>query len=561
MIFRRLTAPRERASAGVPSYGLIPPLGSVATASGLLLSQSTAMSQSVVYACVRRRAQDTARCPPSLYWVEEDGTRHDVEDHPLVRLFAQPNRAQTWFEFIEQMAIAYLLRGNCYAAVLRDASGVPSELIPVNPDAVMVLEAADGQIFYQVNRIGLWQMAVLRGVDLAIPAEDMLHIRGLTFNSLVGVSTIGVGRDAIGLAAAQEQQAARWIANGARPSGILESDKPLSDDAARRLKDRWDAFKSGIQNVGSTAVLEDGVKWKDMKLTSTDLEFLDARQFQVPEICRFFGVPPHKVYVIDRAASMSIPQQDQDYVNSTIAPDLERFEQKFGHYFELDAENLNIHFDEGQLLRADVMTRFNALRIGVLTGILTPNEARESEGLPGLPGGNALLVPANTAALGSDMTGSGADEAGRPKGGDPAPPKVGTGGDQPAADDDASNLPGAPELEPRALQRIPVERAMLLSGVPVRHQAKIRARLRGRRVVAMPVLRRLEPPPDPAAIAPPAPPEPRLDGAFSLPAAPQPLALTVNIDARAGPVRRSGVLRRNDDGSMAVDLVEADASE
>lgn len=555
MIFDRIAA-RGSARAGVPSYGLIPPLGSVSSASSMLISQSTAMSVATVYACVRRRAQDIARCAPSLYRVEDDGTRINVDDHPLVALFDRPNRVQTWLEFIEQLATAYVLRGNAYAVVLRDGKGKPRELIPVNPDAVMVLEAADGSIFYNTNRIGLFQIAMLRDFPVAIPAEDMFHIRGLTFNSLVGVSTIGLARDAIGLAAAQEQQASRWIANGARPSGVLESDKSLSEDAARRLRDRWEQFKSGIQNVGSTAVLEDGVKWKPMNLSSTDLEFLSARNFQVPEICRFLGVPPHKVFVIDRAASMSIPQQDQDYVNSTIAPDLERFEQKFEQYFGLLDEDINCHFDEGALLRADVMTRFNALRIGVLTGILTPNEARQSEGLQALPGGDALLVPANTAALGSDMTGSAPDEAGRPEDGTIAKPGVGTSGKQPGGkkiNEGDDELPGAEELQPRMVQR-EVERTLLLSDVPIRHQAKIRARLIGKRIVPRVVIRPTEPP---ALAAPPPATEPAIERAFSLP------PINVHVDARqGGTVHRSAQMRRNDDGSIAVDMTEAtDAAE
>jgi HK97 family phage portal protein len=549
MIFDRIVARRAERSAGAPSYGLIPPLGSVQSASGQLISQATAMGVSTVYACVRRRAQDVARCAPSLYTVDAAGTRTNVDDHPLALLFDRPNRVQTWFEFAEQMGVALLLRMNAYAVVLRDERGIPRELIPINPDAVMVLEAENGDVFYSTNRIGLFQMAVLRDLPVTIPAEDMFHIRGLTFNSLVGVSTIGLARDAIGLAAGQEQQASRWMANGARPSGVLESDKPLSEDAGKRLYDRWQQFKAGIQNVGTTAVLEDGVKWKSMSLSSVDLEFLNSRSFQIPEICRFFGVPPHKVFVVDRAASMSIPQQDQDYVNSTITPDLDRWEQKLEAYFNLEADEINVHFDEGQLLRADVITRFNALRTGILTGIITPNEARETEGLPPLPGGDHLLVPANTAALGSDMTGSGADEAGRPIAGDPKPPKVGTGGTQ-KTDDDNPELVGAEELEPRALIRIPVERGLLLSGVPVRHQAKIRARLKGKRIVPAMVIRAL---PDSAVRSP----EPAAAPVAALPdSAAQPIALTVNVDASKPLVRR--VISKAADGSLEVVEVPLD---
>jgi HK97 family phage portal protein len=473
-------------------------LGSITSTTGMLVSQSTAMGVGTVYACVRRRAQDAARCLPSLYSVEADGSRSIIETHPVLDLFSRPNRVQTWFEFAEQMNVALLLRQNAYAAILRDRRGNPIELIPINPDAVMVLEAADGEIFYNVNRIGLWQLAVLRGFDVAIPAEDMLHLRGITFNSLVGVSTIGLGRDAIGLAIGQEQQAARWMANGARPSGILHSAKQLSDDAAKRLRDRWNEYKSGVQNVGQTAVLEDGVEWKPMQMTSVDLEFWKGREFQTEDICRFFGVPPYKVFVTGGASTRSIPQQDQDYVNSTIAPDLERWEYKIERTFDLDLKKIKVHFDEGQLLRADILTRRNAARIGILSGLTTPNEERRAEALPPMPGADRLLVPSNTAALGSDMTGVAPDGAGAPADGVLPDPGAGTSGDQ----------PGTEDLE--------AQRA-----AAVVHRLAI---------------------PD-ATVEPPRA---------------LPLDLTLNVDARPAPLRRrTGTLRKNDDGTLALELVEA----
>jgi HK97 family phage portal protein len=431
----------KRASTGVPSYGMIPPLGSVQSASGLLISQATAMSIAAVMACVRRRAADVARCTPSLYRKAPDGSRILLTAHPIAELLKRPNEQQNWFEFCEQLMIGYLLRQNAYAVIIRDNRGIPVELIPVNPDAVLTLEATTGEIFYNVNRIGLWQIAMLRGFPTAIPEDDIFHLRGITFNALVGASTIGLGRDALGLAMGLEQQAVRWMGAGARPSGILTSDKMLDETAAKRLKAQWEELNAGIINAGKTAVLEDGVKWQQLQMTSVDLQFLPQREFSVLEICRLFGVPPHKVYVTDRAASMNIPQQDQDYFNSTVSPDLVRFEEKIRQVFRLDLEVENgddgifVQMDESQLLRADILTRANALRLGILSGYLTQNEARHTENLPPKDGGDVLLVPANTAALGSDATGTAADGAGRPPGGTAPAPGVSTGGTQPAADD------------------------------------------------------------------------------------------------------------------------------
>src|SRR6185437_3862674 len=161
------------------------------------------------------------------------GTRTKVDDHPIARLMVRPNRVQTWFEFVRDLWVGYLLRGNAYCAIIRK-NGDPVELIPINPDAVLVLEASDGSWFYNVNRLGLFQIAMLRNFPTAIPAEDVLHIRGISFNMLVAVSTIGLARDSIGTSMGLQQQQARWIGNGARPSGVLKSPKQLTEQAAKR---------------------------------------------------------------------------------------------------------------------------------------------------------------------------------------------------------------------------------------------------------------------------------------------------------------------------------------
>jgi HK97 family phage portal protein len=410
---------------------MIPPLGSVPSATGLLISQATAMSVSAVYACVGRVSVDFARCAPALKRKLADGTEIEVTDHPLSSLLIRPNRQQSWFEFAEMLEAGLKLRGNAYAAIRRDSRGNPIELIPINPDAVLVLEASDGSIFYNVNRIGLWQIAMLRDFPVAIPSEDILHIRGLTFNALVAASTIGLGRDSIGLAMGQEQQAARWMANAARKSGVLQAPDKLSDQAYERLKTSWNDFSSGLQGTGKTAILEEGVKYEPLSLTSVDLEFLASRQFQVEDVCRWFAVPPWKIGVQSKAAVRNMAEQNQEYVNGTIAPEFERWEARLKFTFDLGRDDVFVSFNETDLMRADIITRYANYRAGILSGFLKPDEARKAEGLPPEGGqANQLMVPANTAALGSDVTGTAPDNNGRPAAGQLPDPGVPTSGDQ-----------------------------------------------------------------------------------------------------------------------------------
>lgn len=413
-IARGFSAPAMRSSAGVPSYGMIPPLGSVQSASGLLVSQATAMTVGAVYAAVTIRANDVARCMPTLYAEAEDGTRTKVTDHPIARLLKRPNRLQTWFEFCRDLMIARLLRGNGYAAILRDRRGDPQELILINPDAVMVLEASDGSIFYNVNRIGLFQIAVLQQFPVAIPAEDVFHVRGPSFNMIVAASTIGLARDTIGLSMGQAQQQSRWVRNGAFPSVVLEAPRQLSDEAAKRLKNNWQNFAEGVLNVGRTAVLEEGIVAKPLSLNAVDLQFINQMQLTIQDVSRFFGVPPRKLGQPDLQRGSTIIQEEQAYVNGTVSPDLEMLEQKFEVTFDLDRDGVSLDLNEDALLRADPLTRYNLGRIGKLSGLTTTNEWRRSERLPPVPDGDVVMQPVNMAALGSDMTGTAPDGAGRP---------------------------------------------------------------------------------------------------------------------------------------------------
>ena len=409
---------KQQGSAGVPSQGFLPTLGATPSATSLLISQGTAMTVSAVYACVTIRSQDVARCTPRLFEkaTKEGEKRKLVTNHPVAKLLQRPNERQNWFEFCEQVNAAYLLRGNGYAAIQHDGRGQPVGLIPISPDATMVLEASDGEIFYNVSRVGLWQMAMLKDFPVTIPAEDIFHVRGLTFNALVAASTIGLARDSMGVAMALEQQAARWMANGARPSVVLQTKKALNKEAAERLKQQWNDLFGGLMNVGRTAVLEDGIEAKPLALTTADIEYIAQRNFQLTDIARFYRMPPLKLGLTE-LRGVNLVEVNQDYVTNTIMPDVHRWEMKLDQTFDLAAQGLEVDMDESNLLRADITSRYNAARIGLLSGFLKPNEVRAAEGLEPVDGGDEVYRPLNMAPLGSDVGGVAGDGAGRPPAG------------------------------------------------------------------------------------------------------------------------------------------------
>jgi HK97 family phage portal protein len=389
-------------------------LGGGGSATGLRITQSTAVSVSTVYACTSIRSKDVARCQPRLMRADSARADKPIVDHPVAKLFLNPNKWQTWTEWCRQMHAAFLLRGNAYAVILRDFKGRPTALIPINPNNVTLYEAPGGYLFYNVSRPSIFLAAILAGEPLMIPEDDIFHLRDLGFNMLVGLSRIAIARDSFGVALGLEQQAARFMANGARPSGVLQTDKLLSVEAATRLRTQWEQLRSGIQNAGRTAILEEGLKWQAMQLSSVDLEFIAQREFSIGDVARWFDMPLYKLGVKGEMARIKFDDADQAYVNTTIMPDLDAWEQKFAQKFNLGEEGLVADFDERRLLRAAEATRINNQRLKIMSGISTQNECRAENGDPPLKGGDVLLTPVNLAPAGSDMSGTAPDGAGRP---------------------------------------------------------------------------------------------------------------------------------------------------
>jgi HK97 family phage portal protein len=401
------------------------------TNSGIIVNDHSAMSVATVMACVRVSSEDPAKLPVNVYRKKQDGSRTPAKEHFLYRILQKPNEWQTWFEFMEFMQVGLRLRGNAYAAVLRNGRGVPLAMIPLHPDRVTVYEGQQGQVFYNVARFGMHETAMLSSFPLMIPSEDIFHLRwAASSTTLVALSPIGLARETIGLALGQEMHAAKLIGNGARPSGVLQTDKKLSPDSAKKLAERWASLHRGSENSGKTAVLEEGLKWQALTMSSVDLEFIAGRRLQAELICQIFRVAPFKVGITTGVSAKNVEEVQLQHYTDTVHPDLVRWEQKFQTFFDL-GEDIVVEFDVSHLIRADLAARANAARVLGMSAITTPDENRISFGFN--PRGGAadeLYMPVNMATvenvakgtagkapgLGSDQNGAPAD-GGR---GDPA---------------------------------------------------------------------------------------------------------------------------------------------
>ena len=398
------------------------------SSTGLAVNQHTSLRVTTALACTQVLSEDVAKLPVHLYKLV-NGARKIVEDNPLERLLRHPNDWQTRFEFIEMLMCSLVLRGNAYAVIVRDHRGIPLYMVPINPDRVWIFEAPDGQVFYQVARRGMHEIAKLASLPLMIAAEDMLHVRWMAQeSSLWGIGRVQQAAEAFGLSLAQQELAARLAGNNANLGGTLQTDKKLSQEAYDRVKTNWQKNYGGLHNAGKTAILEEGLKWQPLGMTSVDAEFLNSRKFSVEEIARIFRVPLYKIGVESaRVTGTSLVQLDQEYLNSTLSSYCERISLKLEQTFGI-GDDMFIGFDYSDFLKADIMTRLTAKRIGVVGMIYTPNEARAGEGLAPVDGGDTLYQPTNVAPIGFDPSAQGVEQQpgpGSDTSGEPAPGGMG----------------------------------------------------------------------------------------------------------------------------------------
>jgi HK97 family phage portal protein len=358
--------------------------------SGVKVNVDTSLRVTTVFACARVLAEGIAQLPICIYDEDAGGNRTEVKS-PLTNILARrPNDWMTSFTLREMMTIHAVLTGNAYA-YLGFGGGKLQEIIPLVPNAVMVQRNVDWTIEYHISD--------LAGKMTLVPSENILHLRGPSWNGYLGMEAIQLAREAIGLAIATEETHASLHANGAQPGGVLSVKGKLDAPARERLKQAWQAFQGGVQNRFKTAVLDVEADWKPLSMTGVDSQHLETRRFQIEEICRAMRVFPQMVMHTDKTSTFASAEAFfLSHVTHSLMPWVKRWQEALDHALFEKTPNLSVTLSVNELLRGSAADRasFYMAALGGARGetaYMTRNEVRKLEGLNPIAGGDKLLIP------------------------------------------------------------------------------------------------------------------------------------------------------------------------
>ncbi len=372
------------------------------SSAGKNVNERSAMQMTAVYSCVRILAEAVAGLPLHLYRYKEDGGKERAIDNNLYHLLHdEPNKEMSSFIFRETLMTHLLLWGNAYAQIIRNGKGEVVALYPLMPNKMQVDRDENGELYYIYTRSSE-EAKTMEGATVYLTPRDVLHIPGLGFDGLVGYSPIAMAKNAIGLAIATEEYGAKFFANGAAPSGVLEHPGTIKDPS--RLRENWNSTFGGSANSGKVAVLEEGMKYTPISISPEQAQFLETRKFQIDEIARIFRVPPHMVGDLEKSSFSNIEQQSLEFVKYTLDPWVIRWEQSLSRSLLNENEKRKYFFKfnlEG-LLRGDYESRMSGYATARQNGWMSANDIRELENLDKIPaedGGDLYLINGNMLPL------------------------------------------------------------------------------------------------------------------------------------------------------------------
>lgn len=336
----------------------------------------SALSSTAVWAATRLIGETIAALPLNTYIREGDNGKKKARGHPLYYLLhTQPNDEMTAFSFWEMAFYQLLLTdGSFYAEIERNLRGDVIALWPLLPHK-MTVSRQEGVLTYTYE--------LPNGSKVNIPANNVFPIHGPSLNGLTGLTPLGLAKESIGLGLATEEFGARFFKNGGSVSGVLESPDELGEDGRQNLRESFEETYSGLSKAHRLLILEEGMTYKQIGIPPDQAQFLETRKFQVTEIARFFRVPPHMIYDLDKATFSNIEHQSLEFVKYTLLPWLVRVEQAISWRLlsKTEKQKYFVEFNVEGLLRGDMKSRFEAYHIARMDGTMARDEIRALENM------------------------------------------------------------------------------------------------------------------------------------------------------------------------------------
>ena len=366
----------QRALNVIPAFG-----------SAVAVGSNNALTFTAVWAAIRLLSESVSSLPLNVF-TNSDGDKIVAENNPVYPLLKiRPNNYQSKITFLEKVMMDLLTKGNSYVRIERNRGAIPTALLPLNADDVNI-KFIDGVLFYETG-------------SNIYDASDILHFKTITKDGIIGLSPIDQCKNSIGWGMAVEEFGNTFFKNGAKLSGVLQTDRALSETAIGRLKNSFNNVYAQLTGSNSTVVLEEGLTFKPISISAEQAQFLASRTFSIEEVARIFNIPPHMLKDLSKSSFNNIEMQSQEFVTYTLMPYLTRIEQEMNLKLFRTNEigKTFVQFNVNGLLRGNTKDRSEFYRTMLNIGAMSINEIRNKENMNKIADGDKHFMQLNMTTI------------------------------------------------------------------------------------------------------------------------------------------------------------------
>ena len=338
------------------------------------------LSIPVAKACCDLIVNSIKSLPIELYERVDDNTVRQITDDYRVNLLNNaPNIIATGADFKEKIIRDLILHGNAYVDIERDGNDIIS-LWNIDASDVGISKYSDREKPHIVKdvKFKIYSSNVELNLDDVMILTESSEDGGLT-----GQGVIARGYRTIELALNEIELNKNIMNNGSSPISVVKLDKNLSAEAQQRLRDSWTKMYASSQNAGKLLILEQGMEYEKLSFSPAELGLSASRSKTQAELCSLFGVPES---MIDSSANTygNVENSSIRFLQYSVTPHINVIESSLNRSLLLEKEKNTKFFkiNTDSVLKTTQRERYEALNVGISSGILSLNEARIKENLP-----------------------------------------------------------------------------------------------------------------------------------------------------------------------------------
>lgn len=353
-------------------------IGGRITAAGVRINAGQALGITAFWSCVDLISSLIAAS--RLEFGREEAADEFIPDRldPRYNLLRRrPNATIPKFHFWQTIVAHALTNRGGYAEIQwsnhnRDRERYPRSLNLMDPRSTESITNPDRTVEYRINAQGE-----------KIPADNVIHIRGLGWNGTDGYDLVAQAAEILGVARAQIIYEGAVYGNGAQKGGHLEMPGTMSDPQREQLRQGWNDIHQGPANAGKVGILTGGAKWVDTTYSPADARMVEAQKAKALEIARIFRVPPHMIGLMDGATVGNAEEQMLQFLKTNLSTRMAAVEGELDLKLCSEREQARgycTRHNTRNLERGNMAARIAYYQGRFALGSITPNEVRRAEG-------------------------------------------------------------------------------------------------------------------------------------------------------------------------------------